>query len=487
MSLDLVKTIVLGYFNASIYFFFSVNSLYLLLLVIAVFSIRRQMHSRLLIESLNQRFLVFAPGISVLAPAYNEEATIVESIKSFLMLEYSRFEIIVINDGSKDQTLARMKEAFLLEEHEFFYDSGLSDTKVRGTYRSRLHPNLIVVDKENGGKADALNVGIGFAQYDIFCAVDSDSLLETDALKRIVIPFIQEPEITIASGGTIRIANGSTIEHGRVKTAALPSKFLPLMQVIEYTRSFLCGRIGWNAFNATLVISGAFGLFSKSAIKAIGGYQEGSVGEDMELVVRIHRHYRLRREPYQVVFVPDPVCWTEAPESRAVLGRQRNRWQRGLAEVLFKNRDMIFNPRYGFIGLVALPYFLFVELLGPVIEVVSLVCLAIGAGLGFLDRETMVIYFVAGVFYGILMNIASILMGEVYFSKYPRTRQFAALVLVSFMEAIGYRQLTIKWRLQGLWGFLRGEKTWGAMNRVGFGTVKPVAAKARESEDRRAS
>lgn len=223
---------------------------------------------------MKHRFSIFAPGISVLAPAYNEEATISESIKSFLMLDYPNYVVIVINDGSKDKTLERLKETFLLESDSFFYDGRLSKTTIRGTYRSKLHPNLIVIDKENGGKADALNVGIGFSQLDIFCALDSDSLLETDALSRIVIPFIEDPKRTIASGGTIRIANGSIIKHGRVQKAELAETFLPLMQVIEYTRAFLCGRIGWNAVDATLVISGAFGLFSKQAIQKIGGYLE---------------------------------------------------------------------------------------------------------------------------------------------------------------------------------------------------------------------
>ncbi len=468
MDSELIKAIVIAIFDGSIRYYFAVNTLFLVLLLIAIFSIRRQMKSRLLIESIQDRFSVFAPGISILAPAYNEEATITESVKSFLMLNYPTYEIIVINDGSTDQTLARLKEAFLLEPKKVFYDARLSTTEICGTYRSKLHPNLLVVDKENGGKADALNVGIGYSQFGIFCAVDSDSLLELDALSRIVVPFIHEPEMTIASGGTVRIVNGSQIKHGRVVKAGLPGKFLPLMQVIEYTRAFLCGRIGWNVMNSTLVISGAFGLFSKSSIQEIGGYLEGSVGEDMELVVRIHRHFRNLRRRYQVVFVPDPVCWTEAPESIEILGRQRNRWQRGLADTLMKNRDMVFNPQFGTLGLIAMPYFFFVELLGPVFELVSLICLALGAYFGILDPHSIMLYFIAGVFYGVLMNIASVLMGEIYFSKYPKLHQFLALVAISFVEAFGYRQLTLYWRVKGLWDYSRGNKTWGKMSRVGF-------------------
>ncbi len=468
MDLTFLKDLVITVFEGSIYYYFAVNTVFLALLFVAIFSIRQQMKSRLLIESIQDRFSVFAPGISVLAPAYNEEATIIESVKSFLMLHYPTYEIVVINDGSSDKTLERLKEVFLLEQKTVFYDARLSKTKIRGTYRSKLHPNLLVIDKENGGKADALNVGIGFSQYGIFCAVDSDSLLELDALSRIVVPFIHEPEITIASGGTVRIVNGSQIKHGRVVEANLPGKFLPLMQVIEYTRAFLCGRIGWNVINSTLVISGAFGLFSKASIQEIGGYLEGSVGEDMELVVRIHRHFRNQRRRYQVVFVPDPVCWTEAPDSLEILGRQRNRWQRGLADTLMKNKDMLLNPKYGALGLIAMPYFFFVELLGPVLEIISLICLALGAYFGILDSTSIVLYFVAGIFYGVLMNIASVLMGEIYFSKYPKFRQFLALVAISFVEAFGYRQLTLFWRLKGLSDYARGNKTWGKMSRIGF-------------------
>lgn len=463
-----LTAITLSYFKFSIYYYFAINTIYLVLLVMAIISIRKQMKSRLLIDSMKHRFSVFAPGISVLAPAYNEEATISESIKSFLMLEYPKYEVIVINDGSKDQTLQRLKDSFLLEPEKIFYDSSLSKTQIRGTYRSKIHPNLVVIDKENGGKADALNVGIGFSQLEIFCAVDSDSLLETDALTRVVVPFIEDPISTIATGGTVRIANGSSIKHGRVNKANLPKNFLPLMQVIEYTRAFLCGRIGWNAFNATLVISGAFGLFSKHAVKKVGGYLEGSVGEDMELIVRIHRYFRQEDNEYRVVFVPDPVCWTEAPESTSVLKRQRNRWQRGLADTLYKNKDLLLNPRFGFIGLFAMPYFFFVELIGPVIEILSYVALALGVGLGILDQPTLILYLTAGVFYGLLMNIAALLMSEIYFSKYPRVSQFIKLIFVSIFEAFGYHQMNIIWRLQGLWDFVRGNKSWGQMQRKGF-------------------
>ena len=464
----LILAWVQHFFVFSIYYYFLINTTYLVLLIAALFSLRNQMKTRPLYQLMRKRSSLHSPPISVIAPAYNEEATIRESIKSFLMLNYPAFEVIVVNDGSKDNTLAALKDAFLLEPSYIPYDGALSNTEVRGVFISKLHPNLIVIDKVNGGKADALNVGIGFSQYDVFCAVDSDSILEDDALLRIAVPFIEDPERTVASGGTIRIANGSSVRYGRVHSAKLPVDFLGLVQIVEYTRAFLCGRIGWNAFNATLVISGAFGLFSKSLVKAVGGYLEGSVGEDMELIVRLHRHLRERKADYSIVFIPDPVCWTEAPNSYAMLSRQRNRWQRGLAQTLFENKKMLFNPKYGVLGLFAFPYYFFVELLGPLVELLALICLIIGSLAGVLERETVILFFAAGFLYGLIMTLFALLIEERYFSKYPKPSQFLLLMAISVLEAFGYHQINVFWRIRGLYDYWRGNTQWGQMKRSGF-------------------
>ena len=341
----------------SIFYFFFVNTIYMFLLLASAYSLHRQSQLRSLRPTLKGTVGSFAPSISILAPAYNEEATVVESVKSFMMLNYPSFEVIVINDGSKDRTLQRLIDAFALEKVELQPDTKLTQTHVRATYRSKWHPNLVIIDKENGGKADALNVGIGFSRYELFCAVDSDSLLETDALLKVAEPFMERPHEVIASGGTVRIANGAIVKYGRVEGVKIKPNVWVIMQIIEYTRAFLCGRIGWNALNSTLVISGAFGLFSKRAAVAVNGYSHGCIGEDMELIIRLHKHHRREKIPYSIVFVPDPVCWTEAPEDARSLGRQRDRWQRGLADTLFRNRDMMMNPRYGVVGTVALPFF----------------------------------------------------------------------------------------------------------------------------------
>lgn len=468
-----LRTVVQDFFTMSIAYYFLANTVYVVLLIVAMRTIyRRRRTYPFLVEALKTRNPIYAPPISLVAPAYNEEVTIVDSVRSFLTLHYPRYEVIVVNDGSKDKTLERLREAFLLEYEDLFYDGRLSPTVVKGTYRSKLYPQLVVVDKENGGgKADAMNVGVGYASYELFCAVDSDSILEEDSLIRIAIPFIENPEETIAAGGTIRVANGSLVEQSRVTRARMPRNPLALFQIVEYIRAFLCGRVGWDSLGATLVISGAFGLFRTETVKRAGGYERDSIGEDMELVIRMHRYQREREpdKPYRVVFIPDPVCWTEAPGDRGSLGRQRMRWQRGLAECLRENALMLFNPRYGSIGFLAFPYFLFVELLGPLVEFFGYFAVAAGLGFGLVSRESIFLYFVMGVFYGVAMTVMAVLISEVYFSRYVRLRDFFVLVLAALTESLGYRQLNAWWRLRGLFQFLGGKKVpWGAMPRSGF-------------------
>lgn len=306
--------------------------------------------------------------------------------------------------------------------------------------------------------------------------MDSDSLLEKDALSKVAAPFLDRSSEVIASGGTVRIANGSKVKFGRVDKVNLPKNFLVLMQIIEYTRAFLCGRIGWNVFNSTLVISGAFGLFSKKAVKIVGGYTPGCIGEDMELVIRLHRHYRAAKKPYSIVFVPDPVCWTEAPADIATLGKQRDRWQRGLADTLFRHRNMFLNPKYGFIGWVAFPYFLIVELLGPLIEVAAISLVIFSLFYSQIDHLLLISFFVASVLYGAILSVGSLIIEEIYFSKYDRIRHFVTLFASGIAESILYRPLTTYWRLRGLFKYLQGDHTWGQMKRAGFDSKKKKAA-----------
>ena len=409
-----------------------------------------------------------APAITLIAPAYNEEASIVESVRSLLTLKYPEHDILVVNDGSRDATLARLQEAFELEPTVRAPTADIATRPIRGLHRSRRYPNLWVIDKENGGKADTLNAGLVHARTPLFCAMDADSLLEREALIRVVRPFLED-ESTVAVGGIIRIVNGCTVRSGEVVDVRLPDSLLARFQVLEYLRAFLSGRMGWDALNATLIISGAFGIFRRDVVVEAGGFALGTVGEDMELVVRLHRHCLERGRPYRIAFVPDPVAWTEAPESVRVLARQRDRWQRGLAEVLTRHRAMLLRRRYGRIGLLAYPYFWFLELLGPVIELLGYGSFLLSVLLGWASPSFVVAFLMVAFVFGTALSMAAVALEELTFRRYPRTSDLFKLFWLAIAENFGYRQLVAFWRARGMWSWLRRVEGWGEMTRTGFG------------------
>ena len=319
--------------------------------------------------------------ISLVVPAYNESRSIVTSIKALLQLEYPDFEVVVVNDGSTDDTLEKLIAGFQLYPYPEAYRKQVPCRKVRTTYRSARYRNLRVVDKENGGsKADAANAGINICRNPLVAIVDADGVLQRDSLRRAVRPFLENPE-TVAAGGAIRIANGCTLRDGFLEEVALPRNPLALMQVIEYLRSFLFGRMGWEPLGAVLIVSGAFGVFRRTTLIEVGGFNPQAVGEDMELIVRIHRIMKQQRRRYHIGFIPDPVCWTDAPESLKDLGSQRTRWHHGLGQALMLNRWLILNPRGGTVSWLAIPFYVLFELLGPVIEALGLVLFVAGGGI----------------------------------------------------------------------------------------------------------
>ena len=417
-----------------------------------------------------RRYSEQAPGISVLAPAYNEELTIVESTRSLLALQYPDFEVIVINDGSKDGTLARLIGEFGLERVDRFVDGSVDHADIRGFYGSARLPRLLVVDKENGGKSDALNAGINCCRTALFCAIDADSILESDALLRVVRPFIDEPDLTIAAGGTIRIANGCKVDSGRVTDIRLPRNFLALVQIIEYLRAFLMARVGLGKMQALTVISGAFGVFRRRHVIEVGGYSHGTVGEDMELVIKLHRLMRERKQDYRVEFIAEPVCWTECPDSLSVLGRQRARWQRGSLECFAKHKRMLFNPRYGRIGMVGFGHILLVDVLGPLLEVLGYILVPLLWGLGLLSLPWLLAFLAVTFTLGIFLSISTLVLEEIQLRRFPKAKELAVLAAIAVVENFGYRQLSNIWRLQGWWQFLRKQQGWGTMTRKGFGT-----------------
>ena len=459
---------VLGVAQVAVLLYFVVlNSFYAIQLVAATLETLRHTRS---VRGADRRRLLgsgVAPRISILAPAYNEEATVSESLTSLLTLQYPNLEIVLVNDGSPDATLDVVTRAFGLTPIHPVYWRRIASKPVRGLYRSSTHPDLLVVDKENGGKADALNAALNVATGDLVCAIDADTLIESDALLRMVRPMLSDDRV-LAAGGTIRVANGSLVRGGRVVEARAPRTFLAGMQAVEYLRAFLFGRLGWNRLGGNLIISGAFGLFRRDAVIDAGGYLHATVGEDMELVARIRRNARENRQPDLVRFIPDPVAWTEVPETLAVLGRQRDRWHRGLADVLWRYRGQLFNPRYGALGLVVLPYFFLIELLAPVVEALALIGLVPALAFGAVDTTFAVLLFLVAYGYGLLLTIFTLLLDELAYRRYHGLTDRFVMIGWAVVESLGYRQLTVLWRLRGLWKYLRKRTDWGTMTRRGF-------------------
>ena len=450
-------------------YFAALNSIYFAFTLIAYRSLGAHVRSRTY-DSIDEAFdSPFTPGITIVLPALNEAAGIVESVRSLLALRYPKFEIVVVNDGSTDETLTRLNDVFDLAPAHRVLRTSIATRPVRGSYVSRRHTNLCVLDKENGGKADALNAGVEAAVYPYVCAMDADALIEPDALLRVAAPILDDPDLVVATGGIVRIANGCTIDHGRVTEVRLPTSRLATLQVIEYLRAFLVGRVGWGRLNALLIISGAFGLFRRDVIEEAGGYWTETVGEDVELVVRIHRHLRERAIPYRIVFVPDPVCWTEAPEDFRTLSRQRRRWHRGLGQTLWRHRRTIGNPRHGSFGLLALPYFLVFEFLGPMIEIFGPPITIVAYLLGDLSILFLAAFLVIALLLGVVLTIAALALEELSFRRHARTRDILRMLCYAVIENIGYRQLTDFWRTLAVVDLARRKQGWGAQRRRGIG------------------
>jgi cellulose synthase/poly-beta-1,6-N-acetylglucosamine synthase-like glycosyltransferase len=448
-------------------YFLVLNTLYLSFSIVAYVRLRRH-RRRWTARDLEAVMRSPAtPAISIVVPAYNEEATLAESVRALLLLNYPQFEVIVVSDGSTDGTLAVGARAFDLIPAPVSYAQSIATQPVRGIYRSLAHPDLVMIDKENGGKADAINAGINRARHPIVCVIDADSLLEAHSLTRAVLPFIEDPD-TIATGGIVRVANGCRIERGRITEVRLPASRLAMFQTVEYLRAFLAGRVVLSAVNALLIISGAFGLFTREALVAVGGFRTDTIGEDMELVTRLHRVYRERGRRFRIVFQPEPICWTEAPESLRTLARQRNRWQRGTLQVIGFHARMLFNPRYGVVGLLAMPFYLVFEALGPLVELTGYAVTALAVASGVLDWRFAELFFLAAVVYGTLLSVAAVVLEELSFRRYPKVTDLLRLVLYGVLENFGYRQLTTWWRLVGTVDYFRGRQGWGTMTRKGF-------------------
>jgi cellulose synthase/poly-beta-1,6-N-acetylglucosamine synthase-like glycosyltransferase len=466
---DFLGSLLHGYESGVIVYLFAISVIYLALVLTGLVNLLRHHFLRYDPEiGRTMELSSLMPPISILAPAYNEAASICQSVRAMLSLRYPEFEVIVVNDGSKDQTLRLLVEEFHLYKSARYYEKRLSCGPIRAVYESMDPVPLVVIDKDNSGKADSLNAALNVARYPLVCTVDADSILEEDALLRAVRPFLYDPDRVIAVGGIIRVANGCEVIAGRVTRIDSPRSWIGRFQVVEYLRAFLGGRVAFSAYNCLMVISGAFGLFSKSAVLAVGGYHTDTVGEDMELVVRLHRWARERRSPYRIVFEPDPVCWTEVPESLAVLHRQRNRWQRGTIETMWTHRGMLMRPKYGTLGMAAFPYFLLFEMVGPLVELSGYLVTALGLAFRLLTLDVALLFFLAAISYGVLLSVASVVLEELTLRRYPKVWHLLILVAAGVIESLGFRQLLTIWRAGAFIDVFRRRKGWGAMERKGF-------------------
>ncbi len=406
------------------------------------------------------------PPISVVVPAYNEAATIVASLQSVLQLDYPNLEIVIVNDGSKDKTLEVLKTNFDFEEFPEAPRLSIPTKPIKQVYLSRKLNNLRLVDKENGGKADAINAGINLSRSPLFCCIDADSVLESSALLRVVQPFINDPKV-IAAGGTVRVANGCVVRRGNIIRKGIPRNPLALFQMIEYLRAFLFGRIGWSKIQGLLIISGAFGLFRKENVVQVGGYHTATIGEDMELILRLYRAQLDDGElTRRIEFIPDPVCWTEAPETLKVFASQRRRWHRGLSESLYANRKLLFHKGSKTIGWVSYPFFIIFEWLSPFIELAGYLYSAYLLIFNRIDPLDAAVVAGFAIMLSVFLSTVSFLLDEFTFPGDLSLGALVVMLLFAVLECLGYRQLNMVYKIQGTMAWLKQDKPeWGEMVR----------------------
>ena len=413
-----------------------------------------------------------APGITIIAPAYNEGLTIVENIRSLLSLRYVNYEVMVVNDGSKDDTLKKMIEAYDLEKVDREIDPKWPSKPIRGIYKSRQRSfsKLTVIDKVNGGKSDALNTGIQLSENQYVGCIDVDCLLLPDALLHIVKSFYQRSgKRVIAVGGVIRIANSCKIDGGTLEEIRLPKNWLARFQLLEYTRSFLLGRMAWGRIDSLLIISGAFGFFDREIALKVGGYDTGTVGEDMEIIFRMRRYMHERNLPYTVEYIPDPLCWTEVPEDMKILVNQRDRWARGNLETLYRHKDMFFNPKFGRLGMLSYPYWFFYEWMAPLLEFVGFFSILLFWYLGILNWEFFLAITVMVYAFATMFSFYAVLWETWSYNHYRKTRDILTLLFCGIIEPLVFHPIVV-------WSAVRGNykklfkinSGWGSQVRKGF-------------------
>jgi cellulose synthase/poly-beta-1,6-N-acetylglucosamine synthase-like glycosyltransferase len=486
---------VMGHIFSDIFFFIINNvifiltcfifAVYLTLSAVSAIALRNYLRKNSYVDYTSILLAPLTPSISVIAPAFNEERTIVENIRALLSLYYNNYEVIIVNDGSNDETFKRMVDAYDLERVSYFFDYRIPCERIRGVYKSKngAFRKLTVIDKINGGKADALNAGINISKKDLVCSIDVDSIMEPDALLKLVKPFMEETDKkVIGAGGVIRIANSCVIEEGQIQEIRLPKDFLPRVQVLEYTRAFLLARMAWGKLNGLLLISGALAMFDKEVVVRCGGYSTKTVGEDMEIVVRIRRYMAEQKIPYQVVYIPDPLVWTEVPSSAKALGRQRNRWTRGTLETLITHRKLFLNPKYGRFGVFGYSYWFFFEWLAPILEFLGYCYFIFLWITGAVNWPFFLLLLTFVYTFAVMLSTWAILFEEKTFHKYKTRREVFHLLGTALLEPIFYHPRTVWWAIRGNFDYLRGVRSWGSMEREGFGKDRKKKTRVRAAE-----
>lgn len=464
-------------FWAANYFFFfygiALMSFYFSGVVLANIAIRRNKRKSTFLQVNDIVSATDIPSVTLVAPAFNEGLTIIENVKSLLSIQYPYYEFILVNDGSTDDSLEKLIKEFELEKKDAtFITQPITTASVNHIYRSRnkKYTHLTVIDKNNGGRADALNAGINFATTELVICTDADCIIEQDALLKMVRPYLEEDKREIiACGGGIGIANDSVVKNGILKELRLPENLVPLVQVVEYIRAFLLGRMAWGEINGLMLVSGAFGMYPRKRVIEVGGFDAKTVGEDLELCIRLRTHMENLKLPYKVVYLPETLCWTEGPPDHRILIKQRDRWARGLWETMSIHKKLFLNPKYRFMGILYYPYWLFFEFGAPIVEFLGLICIIAFSFLGWINWPTAILLFTLVYLVGCLFSTAAIFMYVKSFDHYNKPKQIIELLLAAYLEPFLYHPVLLYGQMKGYYKKLFGIKSgWGVMTRKGF-------------------
>jgi len=443
---------------------------YLLLGIFSAIALRKYLRKNSYVNYNSLVLSPLSPRISIIAPAFNESKTIIDNVRTLLSLYYNNFEIILVNDGSTDNTFAKVEEAFELEKVNYYFDYRIPCERIKGVYKSK-NPSfnrLTVIDKNNGGKADSLNAGINICKSNLIVSIDADSIIEADSILKLAKPFLEEKERkVIGTGGVIRIVNSCDVELGHIRNINVPKQILPRLQVLDYTRAFLLGRMAWSQLDGLMLISGAMGIFDRETVIKAGGYSTKTVGEDMELVLRMRRFMTENNAKYEVTYIPDPLCWTEVPSDLKSLRKQRTRWTRGLVESLRTHRKLFFNPKFNKLGMLGYPYWFFFEWLSPLIAFGGFIYTIILVLTSGINWPFYLLLFVFVYSFAVLLTTWAILFEEITFHKYKRKRDVFTLIATAFIEPFFYPVHTY-FAVRGNIEALRGKTGWGKTERSGF-------------------